>query len=507
EGELWLSGAQVARGYLNRPRLTEEKFIKNPFAAGDIDERIYKTGDLVRWLPSGNLEFIGRIDGQVKIRGFRVETGEIEHEMLQFGGIKEAVVVDMDGQEGSKYLQAFITVKDSPDTGALTAALRRKLPDYMIPEQIMTLDTLPLTQSGKVDRVELRKLTKDHGLRYSAEVIHPKTSTERKMHGIWSELLRLEDISITESFFDAGGDSLMAIRLFLRIKEVFKLDLPASTIYEINTIEQLSGLIDERNTKGVSPCVLIKDGEGGMPLFCIHDFSGEVLAYGRLAHCLEEGRPVYGIRYSSKEDGRTADLESLASDYIRQIKHIQPKGPYHLLGYSAGGAIAYEMALQLAESGEKTATLAFLDTPNYSKYPVAVKNIFYAVAKYGLNWLRALSFKDSIQFIAVNTKAVVRDIFRGLSRNKREEYRTFAVQKSLQRMLSHYVPRYYEGRVTLFRAVKRSIKMDERLGWGGLVKEIEVYETSGNHVSIMNKDNLNIIAEVLRDQYRKDEVL
>ncbi|HBS60840.1 MAG TPA: non-ribosomal peptide synthetase, partial [Firmicutes bacterium] len=236
-GELWLGGAQVARGYLNRPELTAEKFVANPFAAGEENARVYKTGDLVRWLPDGNLEFLGRIDQQVKIRGYRIELGEIEQQLLQHPGITEAVVLDCDEAGGAKFLCAYAVVAAELEDGALKAFLGRELPDYMIPAYFIWLDRIPMTVNGKVDKRALREMSKDFSAR--TEYVAPRNEAEEKMAAIWREVLDVEQVGIDDDFFSLGGHSLKATRLAAVVQKSFGVRMPITELFQQPTVRQL----------------------------------------------------------------------------------------------------------------------------------------------------------------------------------------------------------------------------------------------------------------------------
>ncbi|MFN6487002.1 MAG: non-ribosomal peptide synthetase [Nostoc sp. DedQUE03] len=236
-GELYVGGASVARGYLNQPTLTSEKFIPNPFVEGDT---LYKTGDLIRRLPDGNLEFIGRIDTQVKIRGFRIELGEIEVVLIQHPEIKQVVVMARENETGNKYLVAYLVAKDNPpNPSSLRNFLKTKLPDYMIPAAFVFLEVFPLTPNGKINRralptpnVEQRNLEVDF--------VAPRTPTEQELVTIWVEVLKVKQVGIHDNFFDLGGHSLLATQVISRLREAFCLDFSLRYLFENPTIAELA---------------------------------------------------------------------------------------------------------------------------------------------------------------------------------------------------------------------------------------------------------------------------
>ncbi|MDZ8183920.1 MAG: amino acid adenylation domain-containing protein [Nostoc sp. ChiSLP02] len=242
-GELYVGGASVARGYLNQAKLTNQKFIPNPFIAGDI---LYKTGDLVCRLPDGNLNFIGRIDTQVKIRGFRIELAEIEAILVQYPDIKQVVVIAREEEPGNKLLVAYLVAEDnSPTPSTLRNFLKAKLPDYMIPTAFVFLDKFPLTPNGKLNR---RALPAPDSYQRNIEVdfVAPRTPIEEELATIWKEVLKLKQVGIHDNFFELGGHSLLATQVVSRLKEAFSLDFPLRYLFENPTIAELAQKVNEQ---------------------------------------------------------------------------------------------------------------------------------------------------------------------------------------------------------------------------------------------------------------------
>jgi acyl-coenzyme A synthetase/AMP-(fatty) acid ligase/acyl carrier protein len=243
-GELHIAGVSLARGYHYQPELTAEKFIPNPFS-DDSEARLYKTGDLARYLPDGNIEFLGRIDSQVKIRGFRVEPGEIETVLGKNPAVHQTVVIAREDQPGSKRLVAYIVPdKDySLTVSELFQFLREKLPDYMIPSTFMLLDALPLTPSGKIDR---RSLPEPGMVRpeLAQKYVPPRTPIEQQVADIWAEVLGLERIGIYDNFFELGGHSLMATQVISRLRKAFQSGILLRVLFEIPTVAGLAEFIE-----------------------------------------------------------------------------------------------------------------------------------------------------------------------------------------------------------------------------------------------------------------------
>ena len=245
-GELYVGGASVAKGYLNQPILTSEKFISNPFIAGDT---LYKTGDLVRRLPDGNIEFIGRIDTQVKLRGFRIELAEIEEVLIQHRDIQQVVVIAREDEPGNKLLVAYLVAQNNvPTPSTLRNFLKSKLPDYMIPAAFVFLENLPLTANGKINR---RALPVPDTSQRNLEVdfVLPSTDTEQELADIWTEVLKLKQVGINDNFFELGGHSLLATQVISRLREVFSLDFPLRYLFENPTIAELAQKVSEQQLK------------------------------------------------------------------------------------------------------------------------------------------------------------------------------------------------------------------------------------------------------------------
>ncbi|GAB1538793.1 hypothetical protein NUACC21_14570 [Scytonema sp. NUACC21] len=244
-GELHIGGVGVARGYLNRPELTAEKFIPNPFASDKLSDRLYKTGDLVRYRADGNIEYIGRIDYQVKIRGFRIELGEIEAVLSQHPNAKQIVVIATRDVVGSQRLVAYLVAhqQPAPTASELRAFLKQKLPEYMVPSAFVVLDALPLTPNGKLDR----KALPDPELaqpKLDTTFVAPRTPTEEVLAEIWTQVLRLERVGVYDNFFDLGGHSLSATQLVFRVRNTFKVEVPLHALLETPTVAAMAEAVD-----------------------------------------------------------------------------------------------------------------------------------------------------------------------------------------------------------------------------------------------------------------------
>ncbi|MFB7667147.1 amino acid adenylation domain-containing protein, partial [Kitasatospora sp. NPDC056138] len=381
-GELYLAGVGVARGYLGRPGLTAERFIADPY--GPSGSRMYRTGDLAWWRPwgtptaggtgGGTLEFAGRADHQVKLRGLRIEPGEIEAVLAGCPGVAQAAVVAREDRPGDKRLVAYLVPapEGAPELGELSGRLRRDLPDYMVPAAFVTVDVLPLTANGKLDRAALP--APEYGASDAGR--GPRTPQEQLLCGLFAEVLGREQVSIDDSFFDLGGHSLLAARLASRVRETLGLELGLRMLFEAPTVAGLTGRLVMDNPDDALDVVLPLRSTGtSTPLFCIHPGGGISWSYSGLLNHVGPEHPVYAIqaRGLGRSEPLPTSYEEMAADYADQIQKIQPEGPYLLLGWSAGGLIAHALACELQSRGERTALLAILDA-----YPV--KDVQFEVA-------------------------------------------------------------------------------------------------------------------------------
>ena len=365
KGQLHVAGAGVGRGYLHRPDLTAERFIPNPF--GPPGSRLYQTGDLARYLPDGNIEYLGRLDHQVKIRGLRVEPGEIEAALTDVPSVREAAVVLDKGSSGDSRLVAYLVRRDAGDADldprTLRNTLLRSLPEHMVPSHFIVLDRLPLTPNGKLDRKALP--TPGEGTLAQQTYTAPVTATERALVAIWSEVLRLpaERIGVHDSFFALGGHSLLALQLQHSIAARLRRSLPLATFFKSPTVLEMATAIDAQSAAG-SLLVWLEENADGLPLFCIHPAGGEVVCYRALARELGRHLPVYAIQ-SPEAAGLSVTFESLAEmadAYAAAILEAQPEGPYRLLGWSSGGLIAIAVAAALQRRGKPPGYVGLLDS-------------------------------------------------------------------------------------------------------------------------------------------------
>ncbi|MFB9371364.1 non-ribosomal peptide synthetase [Kitasatospora albolonga] len=352
-GELYLAGAGITRGYLNRPGLTAERFPADPY--GPPGGRMYRTGDLVRRRPDGQLAFAGRADQQVKIRGLRIELGEIEAQLTRHPAVLQAALDVRDGR-----LVAYLTTTGPLDEAELRRHAAGQLPEYMVPSAFVRLDALPLTPNGKLDRRALPA----PDLPERAEGRAPRTPREELLLTLFAEALAQPDLTVDDDFFALGGHSLLATRLVSRIRTALGVRLGLRSLFEAPTVAELAELLDSgAESDSLAVLLPLRPRGSRTPLFCVHPAAGISWVFSGLLRTLDPEQPVYGLqsRAFAEPSGAPASIEEMAKDYLEQLRRVQPEGPYQLLGWSYGGAVAHEMACQLRSAGEEVALLAMLD--------------------------------------------------------------------------------------------------------------------------------------------------
>ncbi|HEY8209175.1 MAG TPA: amino acid adenylation domain-containing protein [Myxococcaceae bacterium] len=502
-GELHLAGPGIARGYLGQPALTADRFVPDPFVAG---ERMYRTGDLVRELPGGRLAFLGRADRQVKVRGFRIELEEIEIALARHPAVREVVVERREESGGDARLVAWVAANEPPE--ALEPWLRERLPPYKVPAAFVPVDALPRNARGKVDRARLpapgAAPSPDGETHWD-----PRDRVEAELLGLWREVLGAQPFSVRDDFFRAGGNSLLAVRLMHAIQRSFGRSLPVSTLFEGGTIEKLAVLLrKESDPAAWSPLVRLQAGQGGgAPLYCVHEGGGTVLCYLPLANRLGPSQPVYGFEHLRPGGPPPNRVEDMAREYVDALVRRQPRGPYHLIGRcTVGGFAALEMGRLLLEQGREVGLLALLATSvppeagDTATAELLQKERGAAVARelvasYGKRFpelQELLDLSEAEQVIqglgfAKDFGLVPPDF--GVS----QVDQMLAAWNSEMEALAAYRPRHYPGRVTVF-CPEVDAGMPE-MDWSRLAGSVEVVLVPGTHHTIDQEPDVELLAQ------------
>ena len=364
-GELYVAGSGVGCGYVRRAALTASRFVACPF--GGPGTRMYRTGDLVWWGADGQLRYVGRADDQVKIRGYRIELGDVQAALAGLDGVEQAVVIAREDRPGDKRLVGYVT--GTADPAEIRAQLAERLPAYMVPAAVVALAALPLTVNGKLDTRALPAPEYQDADHYRA----PATRAEEILAGIFAEVLGLERVGVDDSFFDVGGDSLSAMRAIAAINNRLGTQLAVRTLFHAPSVASLSQQLGTNASEAeVVPIEILKEGTG-IPLFCIHPGGGMSWPYQRLGNHLD--CPIIGIQQTLRsEETEPRSIRDMAKNYADRIREFYPAGPYNLLGWSFGGVVAHELAIELQRRGCAIERLILLDAQPAIDGSVTVPN-------------------------------------------------------------------------------------------------------------------------------------
>ena len=501
-GEIHVGGAGVARGYLNRPELTTERFVADAFA-GKADARMYKTGDLGRWLADGTIEFLGRNDFQVKIRGFRIELGEIEARLLEHPGVREAVVAAREDSPGDKRLAAYYTGDEAIGAEALRAHLAAKLPEHMVPAAYVRLAALPLTPNGKLDR---QALPAPEGEVFAARSYEPpQGEIEEAVARIWAELLKVERVGRHDNFFELGGHSLLAVQLVSALKQS-GMDISLAQLFTHPTIERLARQGAAKNWALQEPGVIPFRAQGkASPLFLVHEISGEMFYGQMLTRHIDANIPIYGLTSEPLAKISLRTMQGMAARLVRAIRAVQTAGPYRIAGWSFGGKLAYEIATQFIGEDETIEFLGLIDTvcrapradlDRFLEYDIVLRDFVMrahpsvAVAA-ELNAIQPGDFdalaRKCQELLPVTKHLSETEIHQYISR-----YRTHILANN------QYQPYPIPVPVHLF-AAQDSYTDDESLGWSTVVPSglIHIIPVPGDHNTMIEEPHVAMLGTAL----------
>lgn len=526
-GEICVAGPGVAHGYHNQPQLTAERFIPDPITGIGT---MFKTGDIGRFNGDGQIEFLGRSDFQLKIRGVRIEPGEIEHTLISHLQIREVIVGSWSASKGQPELVAWFKldrgVTVSPEISELRAFLSQRLPTYMVPSRFVNLPEFPLTPNGKIDRNRLPAPTLDI---YRTELPYtpPRDDVEEELVTIWKQVLVLHKISIFDDFFELGGQSILAVQMFGRIRDHFHVDLNLSQLFQTSTIAELADII--RKQKQSSPTHyethpsiptisrenisddelyfehLVKINEGQRhkrPIFCVHGAGGNVLFFQKWKKYLGD-LPFWSFQ-ARGIDGIAAPHESIvemASAYIQEMLRVEPEGPWILGGYSGGGVVALEMAIQLQAIGYEAPPIVMIDTfhPGVRARNYTMRDRVHLLTTNPVDYVKSVAKKRIVSSLVKEYSREELDEMMAdgtpLPIELRDDYMTDQFAKLLE-LYDDPVP--YAGKVLLLCAEEIwqmfSHAGYER-GWKGVLTDLEVREVPGDHFSLIEEPS---VAELIK---------
>ena len=495
-GELYIGGPGLAVGYLNEPDFDHAKFAPNPFT-DDPAGRLYRTGDLVRRLSDGQIEFVGRSDRQLKVRGFRIEPAEVEEALIRLPHVA-AAFVGITEARGVSQLTAWVVPREEAlaDPSRLRGQLESSLPAFMVPSLISIVPALPIGPHGKVDPSRLPAPAP----KATTQSVVATTGSEERMVGIFRRVLGVSEVGGSDSFFDLGGHSLMAVELIANIDREFGVRLPLSTLFTSPSPSSLAARVEDGDTGPLeSGLVVLQEGGPHSPVFIFHHPSGTVLAYEPLARHLGDDQLVYGIQ-ARGVDGSTrpfASIKAMAFDYADLIERTDPSGSYRLVGHSIGGLLAWETARELNRRGHQVAFLALLDSlfPDRRWFRSGV--IDGNPASAGTMMLR------EARRALGDVRWGVRWALYGATRKTLPpgEARLRLIRAS-SRAFDRYRPQRFRGRVIYIEAAENKAVIGTKVEeWGRLCDELEIVTVPGAHSgpdSILGPRHVEVVGIELR---------
>ena len=495
-GDLYIAGDNEARGYHGDPELTNERFVPNPFSPVS-EARMYRTGDVCRWLPDGNLQYFGRSDFQVKVRGYRIELGEIEATLDKHPDVGQSVASVREDQPGQKRLVAYVVLRAEGvelEPSALQAHVRQSLPEFMVPSSVVILDAFPLTPNGKVDRRALP--APDTSVIAKGEKLAPRDDLEMILVRIWEKVLGIPNIGVHDNYFDLGGHSVLAVRLLAEVEKVVGRKIPLTSLFRGSTVATLAELLKEGSESETEPLVTeFQTGNGvALPIFAVAAPGVRSLGYAKLAREFGSGQPFYKLQAQgpvAKERPYTVEeIRGLAEQYIDGMRVVQPEGPYYLVAMCGGCQIAEQMILNLEARRQEVGVFVIFDTWVYENAP---RRWLWQIYTYQqrLHSLRNMSLREKLQW------------FQGALKNRIRIW-TGKV-KAVTPWEERYFPQNFEAPrfhapIVLFKCPEQPFFYvhDPTFGWGARSEGgVEVHELHTLHHQILREPHTRIISQVL----------
>ena len=501
-GELYVAGAGLAEGYVGRSGLTGSRFVACPYGAPGT--RMYRTGDLVCWGADGQLQYLGRADEQVKIRGYRIELGEVQAALAALDGVGQAVVIAREDRPGDKRLVGYVT--GSAEPAELRAQLGERLPGYMVPAAVVALDVLPLTVNGKLDTRALPAPEYSDADHYRA----PATATEAIVAGIYAQVLGLERVGVEDSFFELGGDSLLAMRVIAAVNKSLGVHLAVRTLLIAPSVRGLSEQLGRQDSAmELVPVEVFQQGKG-VPLCCIHEGNGQSYAYRGLGNYLD--CPIIGINQIPQHgEAEPGSIHDLAKNYADRLQTVYRDGPYNLLGWSFGGPVAHALAIELRRRGCVVDRLILLDPVLWSNSAVTHQPLD---ENPGENRLLDLFLRSSGIDIPDPSERLTYRRAEELIRQQGQVVEFVLPPKQLfdfavhnhnanESLLRHHVPDIFDGDMTIFAATQSKDEVERQRcnpqNWRPYVTgTLTVHPVNCGHDEMMTPDKLATYAHQLK---------
>ena len=479
-GDIYIKGEGVAKGYLNDKAKTDAQFVVDKVTK----EIIYKTGDIGYFNAKGYVEIIGRVDAQVKVQGYRVELGEVEQQLLLLEEVKECAVIAKDDANGHKILVAYILMYVDIDLEILKNKLSESLPNYMIPSVISRLDKMPLSANGKVDKKALANI--EVVVTSSTEFVAPTNETQRTLAGIFSEVLNIKKVGVHDDFFELGGHSLLATALIRKINKAFEKSFSLATLFTAKTVKKLEELIEE-NTNDFNILVPIQTKGQANPIFAVPGAGGTAIEFYELSKSLGNNQPFYAFQSVGFHEGEAFldSIEEIALENIKAMKSHQPEGPYHLIGYSLGAFVAYEMIRIMGDENNSLLVLDIFTREEWENVKKA-EGKFKGKVQKGINRLNKM----------LHRKHVITEDGHNVAETEMQINNEACLSRYQIQKLTHDV--HFSVCWT-----EREVKVkDKRYGWQKVINnKVLTYQLAGGHLSILRAEYVSSTAATIKKFY------
>ncbi len=522
QGELIIGGVGISKGYINKPDITALKFVD--FESENFRTRVYKSGDVVYSVPSGDIHFVGRNDDQVKIRGYRIEISEIVEALNSHANVKTSIVIKRKGEKNHDQLIAYILLRIEMENAEIQIHkfLEDKIPGYMIPAFIVLIDSIPLFPNGKTNFALLPEPSY-HNNSDNQDIKKPETETEEKIKQIFEEHLDCENIGVEDNYFDLGGDSITAVHIMQQIEDVFGKKFPISLLYKYSSIRKLADSVSKQTSEeAVNAIIPIREGGDGDPIFFLHDMTGSVLGYSNIIKNLDKRFPVYGIQsdYKTDFDIQKDGIEKLAGTYIKYILSVTGKKCIVLIGRSFSGYLAFEIARQLDTLGYGTRLIIIDSNMKYFYNKLYPRKFMVLMILNWIKWVAVYICKSIFMILKTRDYKYLLNAFRRIKFEtlyylmKREEVLQLLEQKNNQisllneninisyKLVDRYYPEVYKGNLFLIQCKGETegelVNTTKSNFFRSYVSgKLFIKQINATHSTMLNKQNVEMISQMI----------
>lgn len=502
-GEIYIASQGLSKGYLGKPELTKTKFVENPFISGNGKNYMYRSGDLGRYQPDGNIEFLGRADSQIKLLGFRIELGEVEKTLLTHPDIKEATVImgvpEGEPSNSTGFLLAYVVPKSKLDTQEVKTYLKKLLPKHMVPSKVITLVDFVKLPNGKVDKKHLETIPVEMANEDDI-VVKEVTETESKLIGIWEKILGFGGLAVNDNFFEIGGDSIMTIQVIAEARKM-GMAISPNQLFECQTVKELALFVDRNKQKEDKWDYIVPLRKEGSkkPLFCIHAGGGHVFFYNKLTDYLKADIPIYALQPSGVYGDKRMhkNVREMTEAYLESIHKVQPHGPFNILVYCFSVAVGNEMALMLKDINEEI-NLIVMDTMTAPAVLNTPRRLKIRILNFLIRFFK--SPLRSIKNMVISKYALIRLKWRSNFEIDKESRELEKLRVNLMQLSQSYQWKPFKGTISLILTKKdhEALNKETIRSWKEIAKdEVTIIQTKGSHRELFDVPYVQYTAEAI----------